>query len=162
MMSSSAAVAQSSMQGQMQKQDASFAQDAASGGMAEVKLGQLAQKNGASPTVKQFGQRMETDHSAANEKLKSVASKDGMTIPGSMSQEDQATYNRLSGMSGAEFDKAYAQDMVEDHQKDIAKFKQEASSGQNPDLKNFASETLPTLQEHLQMAQQMQKSVSGQ
>jgi putative membrane protein len=119
MMSSSAAVAQSSMQGQMQKQDASFAQDAASGGMAEVKLGQLAQKNGASPTVKQFGQRMETDHSAANEKLKSVASKDGMTIPGSMSQEDQATYDRLSSMSGAEFDKAYAQDMVQDHQKDM-------------------------------------------
>jgi putative membrane protein len=162
MMSSSDAVAQNSMSDHSMQKDASFAQDAASGGMAEVKLGQLAEQKGSSQTVKDFGKRMETDHSAAGDKLKNVASKDGMTIPDSLSQADRAEYDRLSRMSGPEFDKAYARAMVQDHQKDIAAFKQEANSGQNPDLKNFASETLPTLQEHLRMAQQMQQSISGQ
>lgn len=145
-----------------QTQDASFAQDAASGGMAEVQLGKLAQKKGSSQSVKDFGTRMVKDHSAANDKLKAVASKDGMTLPGGMNHEDQATYDKLSKLSGLDFDKAYAQDMVQDHQKDVAAFQKEANGGTNPDLKNFASQTLPTLQDHLNMAQQMQQSVGGQ
>jgi len=145
-----------------QKGDASFAQDAASGGMAEVKLGQLAQQKGSSQSVKDFGARMVKDHSAANTKLKAVASKDGMTLPGGINHEDQATYSKLSKLSGTQFDKEYAQDMVQDHQKDVAAFQKEANSGTNPDLKDFASQTLPTLQDHLNMAQQMQQSVGGQ
>lgn len=145
-----------------QKKDASFAKDAAAGGMAEVQLGKLAQQKGSSQSVKDFGARMVKDHSAANDKLKAVASKDGMMVPSGMTHEDQATYDKLSKLSGSDFDKAYAQDMVQDHQKDIAAFQKEANGGMNPDLKNFASQTLPTLQDHLQMAQQMQQSVGGQ
>ena len=142
--------------------DASFAQDAATGGQSEVKLGQLAQQKGSNEAVKQFGQKMVTDHSTAGDKLKTIASKDGITVSDAPDSEGQAEYDRLSQLSGKDFDRAYANDMVQDHQQDIAKFKQEAGSGQNPDLKNFASQTLPTLQEHLQMAQQMQKSVGAQ
>lgn len=161
-MSSSSAVAQNSMGNGMQQQDSMFAKDAASGGMAEVKLGKLAEQKGTNDSVKQFGKRMVTDHTSADNKLKGVASKDGMTVPSGINQDDQAEYDRLSKLSGREFDQAYAQAMVQDHQKDISKFQQEASSGMNPDLKKFASDTLPTLQDHLSMAQNMQRTVSGQ
>lgn len=145
-----------------QRADSAFVQDAASGGIAEVKLGQLAEQKGASDTVRKFGKQMESDHSDANNKLKEIASRDNIAIPEDMNSKDRATYDRLSKLSGADFDKAYAQDMVQNHQKDIAAFQQEASNGQNPDLKSFASKTLPTLREHLRMAQGMQGTVQGQ
>ncbi len=142
--------------------DMTFAKKAAQGGMAEVNLGQLAQQKGSSDTVKSFGKRMVDDHSKANEQLKSVASKDNIQLPASVDAKDQATYDRLSKMSGAAFDRAYAQDMVKDHQEDIAEFQKEANSGKNPDVRNFAQETLPTLQEHLKLAQQMASTTTAQ
>jgi putative membrane protein len=142
--------------------DQSFAKNAAAGGMAEVKLGELAETNGSSTAVKDFGKRMQTDHSKADDRLKGVASKDNITLPSEMSRADQATYDRLSKLSGPEFDKAYAQDMVRDHEKDIASFKKEADDGQNPDVKQFASQTLPTLQEHLKLARDMEKTTTAE
>lgn len=155
------------MQGSMnarssQKADSAFAQDAASGGIAEVELGQLAEQKGSTDAVRKFGKQMEGDHSDANNKLKQIASQDNIAIPAKMNSQDQAAYDRLSKLSGAGFDKAYAQLMVQDHQKDIAAFQQEASNGENPDLKNFASKTLPTLREHLRMAQGIQGTLAGQ
>ena len=138
-----------------------FAAAAASGGMAEVQLGQLAQQNGNSDAVKSFGQQMVTDHSKAGDDLKNVAQKEGMALPMNISKEDQDTYDRLSQLHGAQFDQKYAQDMVKDHQKDIADFQQEASSGKNASLKDFASRTLPTLKNHLRMAQDMEHKVSA-
>jgi putative membrane protein len=141
--------------------DAKFASEAASGGEAEVKLGQLAQQNGQSSVVKEFGRRMETDHSKANEELKQAASQAGVSLPSEMSASDRVTYERLSKLHGAAFDRAYAQAMVTDHEKDIAAFEKESRSGQNEAIKSFAQQTLPTLKEHLQLARQMEKSVSG-
>jgi putative membrane protein len=141
--------------------DTHFAKEAASGGMAEVKLGQLAQQNGASDAVKQFGKRMENDHSKANDQLKDIASKDNIVLPTDLNRKDQATYDRLSKLSGAAFDRAYAQDMVSDHENDVAAFKKESNNGQNPDVKNFAFQTLPTLQEHLRQAKGMANSVGA-
>jgi putative membrane protein len=79
-----------------------------------------------------------------------------------MNAEDQAAYDGLSKQTGAKFDRAYARDMVADRQKDIAAFKREASNGQNPDIKNFASPTLPTLEDHLKQPMEMEKSVGVQ
>jgi putative membrane protein len=138
-----------------QSSDESFAKDAASGGMAAVKLGQLAQRKGASSSVKEFGKHMEMDHSKAGEQLQAVSSKNHISLPSEMSRSDQETYERLSKLSGPEFDKAYSEDMLTDHQKDVAAFKKEASSGKNPDIKQFASDTLPTLEHHLEMAQDL-------
>jgi putative membrane protein len=143
-----------------QASDQTFATKAASGGMAEVKLGQLAQKNGSAPAVKEFGKRMETDHSKANDELKDAASKDNATLPSAPGRAEQATYDRLAKLSGPDFDKAYADDMVKDHEEDIAAFKKEASGGQSPNIKGFASKTLPTLQDHLKMARDMKASVA--
>ena len=147
--------------GQSSGPDVVFAKKAAAGGMAEVKLGQLAQEKGSSEAVKAFGKRMELDHSKADDELKEVASKSNIDLPPDLNKKDQATYDRLSKLSGAAFDRAYAQDMVTDHQEDIAEFKKEAGGGQNEDIKKFASSTLPTLEDHLRQAREMEKSVTA-
>ncbi len=139
--------------------DKTFARKAAAGGMAEVKLGQLAQRNGSNEAVKEFGRRMESDHSKAGDQLKDVASRNNITLPTDLDRKDQATYDRLSKLSGAAFDRAYARDMVADHQNDITEFKKEARTGRNPDVKGFASQTLPTLEDHLKQAKAMESAV---
>jgi len=139
--------------------DSTFAMKAAAGGMAEVKFGELAQQKASSPAVKKFGERMVNDHSKANSQLKQVASKDDITLPSGLDAKDQATYDKLSKLSGTAFDRAYMKDMVADHEKDVSDFKREASTGKNSDVKNFASQTLPTLQEHLTVARQTEQQV---
>ena len=141
--------------------DAHFAKEAAQGGMAEVKLGQLAQEKGANDSVKSFGKRMVDDHSKAGDKLKEVTSRENITLPTDISAKDQATYDRLSKLNSAAFDRAYARDMVKDHETDVAAFQKEANTGRDDSLKGFASETLPTLQDHLKQAKEMMKSVGG-
>ena len=140
--------------------DAEFAQHAAEGGAAEVKLGQLAQEKGASDTVKDFGKMMVNDHTEAGEQLKSVAAQQNLKLPDGMSKHDQAVYSKLSKLTGEAFDRAYAKEMVSDHRKDIDDFEQEARGGQNQAIKNFAEQTLPTLQKHLKHAREMQRTVS--
>jgi putative membrane protein len=140
-----------------QSSDQSFVRQAASGGMAEVKMGQLAQDKGASDGVKNFGKMMEMDHTNAGNQLKEVAGRNKITVPDKVNARDQATYDKFSKLSGSDFDKAYADQMIMDHQKTIALFKKEMNDGQNPDLKGLATETLPTLQEHLKQAREMKE-----
>jgi putative membrane protein len=141
--------------------DSDFVMKAAQGGMEEVELGQLASTQAASADVKQFGQRMVTDHGKANEELKAVAQKSGETIPAELSKKQQSDKARLQKLNGAEFDKAYMKMMVSDHKKDIAEFEKEAKSGKDADVKAFASKTLPTLKEHLAMAEDVDKRVAS-
>lgn len=144
----------------MKSQDATFAMKAAQGGMAEVRLGQLALEKSTNPEVKSFGQKMVDDHSKANKELKAAAEKDGMTLPKTMSAKDEALYQKLSQLSGSSFDKAYMKAMVKDHEEDVKQFQNEANSGTNAGIKNFASTTLPTLQEHLQLAKSTEQKVN--
>jgi len=132
--------------------DSRFAANAATGGMAEVKLGQLAEEKAGSEAVKSFGKRMVDDHSKAGEQLKETAREENITLPYELTAKDQATYNRLAKLSGSEFDRAYMQVMVKDHEEDVAEFKREASEGASPALKHFAAQTLPTLEDHLKEA----------
>jgi putative membrane protein len=140
--------------------DEVFVRDAAEGSMAEVKLGQLAEEKAQAPEVKNFAKRMVEDHSKALEEIKQLGSKEGINMPTNTSHQDAETYRRLSKLSGPEFDRAYSQEMVKDHQKDIAEFKKGETSAQKPDIKDFAQKTLPTLQSHLELAQHMQAHVS--
>jgi putative membrane protein len=135
--------------------DKTFATKAAAGGQAEVTLGGLAAEKAGSPQVRQFGQQMVTDHSQANEELQGIAKRQNLTLPATPDAASMATEKRLQSSSGAKFDSAYAQDMVQDHQQDVAEFEKEASSGQDPALKAFAQKYLPVLQHHLQMAEQI-------
>jgi putative membrane protein len=137
---------------QLSSSDRTFIMKAAQGGMAEVELGQLASQNGSSDEVKKFGQRMVDDHTKANDQLKQLAQSKGVPVPTDLSAKDKATKDRLSKMNGAEFDRAYMKDMVQDHTKDVAEFRKESTSAKDPDVKSFASQTLPTLEDHLKEA----------
>jgi putative membrane protein len=138
--------------------DKKFVQDAALGGMAEVELGKLATQKASSDAVKQFGQKMVDDHTKANDQLKEIASKENINIPDSLDSKHQSRIEKLSKLSGPDFDKAYVKDQVKDHKKDVSEFKSEAENGSNPNIKQFASTTLPTLQQHLSMAQDLGKN----
>jgi putative membrane protein len=146
----------------MTASDSTFATKAAEGGLAEVQLGNLAKDHAESADVKSFGERMVTDHTKANEELTKIASGKGITLPTSMNSKDQALYDRLSKLNGAAFDRAYIQDMVSDHKTDVNEFKREADKGTDSDLKAFAAKTLPTLQEHLTMAEGTVTKVKGE
>jgi putative membrane protein len=133
--------------------DSAFAKEAAQGGLAEVALGTLAAERAASDAVKQFGERMVSDHGKANEELKTLAQRKNMTLPSEPSAKQLATQKRLEKVKGEAFDRAYMQDMLTDHHHDIAAFEREASSGNDPEFKAWAAKTLPTLKAHLQLAQ---------
>lgn len=135
--------------------DMKFANEAAMGGMAEVQLGQLAAQKGASDEVRQFGQKMVDDHSKANQDLMQVASGKGLTLPTALDAKHQADMQKLSALSGDKFDKAYVDMMLKDHKKDVGDFQKESTGGADADIKSFATRTLPTLQEHLQMIQRI-------
>ena len=135
--------------------DHKFAMEAAMGGMMEVELGKVAAEKGASDEVRQFGQRMVDDHSKANAELMQLASGKGMTLPAAPDAKHQAEMQKLSALSGEKFDKEYVKMMLKDHKKDVAAFEKEANGGMDAELKAFASSTLPTLREHLQMIQRI-------
>jgi len=122
--------------------DKTFMKKAAKGGMMEVAMGKMAEQNAQSEDVKSFGKRMVTDHSKANDELKSIASKKGFELP---SKEHSGKWTS---------DKAYMDMMVKDHEKDLAEFKEEASSGSDPDVKKFADDTAKIVQEHLDLAKE--------
>ena len=140
--------------------DNKFAREAAMGGLTEVALGKLAEQKGGNEAVRQFGQRMVEDHTKADDQLKSVASAQSIKIPDELDGKHQAMVNKLSKLSGAAFDKAYAKDMVKDHEQDVRDFKQEAQGGKNPAVKSFAAKTLPVLEQHLALAKDLHNGKS--
>jgi putative membrane protein len=147
--------------GKLASADSKFITEAAEGGLAEVEMGRLASERGSSDAVKQFGQRMVTDHGKANDELKQLAQEKGVTVPTELNSKDKKQLDRLSKLSGADFDKAYARDMVRDHNKDVKEFQKQAQKGRDADLKSWAGKTLPVLQEHEQQAKQMSASVGA-
>jgi len=186
--------------------DSSFINEAAEGWMKEVELGKLAQSRAADTSVKQFAQRMVTDHGKANKELTSLAKSKGITLPSSHpttttassgrgaagatgttgtgttgtatsgtsgtgagatassptgTQHGGADADQLSGLKGAEFDRAYMAHMVEDHEKDVKAFEQESQSGQDPEVKAWAAKQLPTLREHLSQAKSVRDRLTA-
>jgi putative membrane protein len=141
--------------------DARFVMQAAEGGMMEVAKGKLATQKGAHEGVKQFGQKMIDDHSKVNDELKSIAGAKNITLPGETPQSPMhATLAKLEKLEGAAFDRAYVEDRIRDHEKTIAIFEREAKTGKDAELKAFAEKTLPTLKEHLTMAQDLKTKVA--
>jgi putative membrane protein len=136
----------------MSSRDRDFIMDAAMGGLMEVELGRVAAQQGSSEAVKQFGQRMVDDHSKANTELMTLASSKGITLPTSIDDKHRGEVTKLSAMTGADFDRAYSKMMLKDHEKDVSEFEKESTKGGDADIKAFATSTLPTLQEHLQLA----------
>lgn len=138
--------------------DKKFVKEAALGGMSEVELGKLAVQKSSSEDVKQFAQKMVDDHTKANDQLKQIASKENIPVPDSLDSKHQSRIDKLSKLSGEDFDKAYAKDQLKDHQSDVRDFSAEAQGGADPNVKAFAASTLPTLQQHLELAKNLNKS----
>lgn len=126
-----------------------FWTEAAIGGMTEVELGKMASSKAQSADVKSFGQMMVTDHSKANEELKGLAAKKNVTLPTAPDEQHRSTIEKMQKLSGAEFDRAYVDDMLEDHEADVKEFEKQSKENPDPDLKAFAAKTLPTLRKHL-------------
>lgn len=146
----------------MDKEDRAFMKEAASGGMLEVKLGQVAADKGSAQAVKNFGQRMVADHSKVNGQLTQLMQAKGLTPPAAMLEKHQKIVDEVSAKSGNDFDKAYIHQMVKDHKEDIALFKKEEKDGKDVDLQALARTTLPVLREHLRMAEDAHKTLIGE
>ena len=143
----------SSMMRTAMHDDAKFAMEAAEGGMMEVQLGKLASTSATSSAVKQHAKMMVEDHSKVNAELKQLAASKNITLPDSLSGDKKKEIKDLAEKKGADFDKAYTDFMVDDHKKDVDKFKEASEKCNDADLKAWAAAKLPTLQSHLQMWQ---------
>jgi putative membrane protein len=140
-------------------EDKEFVSKAGMGGLAEVQMGNLALQKATNADVKAFAQRMVTDHSKADDELSQLATAKGVALPTELAGEHKDAFDHLSSLSGAEFDKAYMQHMVEDHDKDVAEFDKASTSATDADVKSWAGKTLPTLQSHQQQAKDIAKKV---
>jgi putative membrane protein len=132
--------------------DKGFADKAAAGGMAEVKLSKLAMDKGQSMEVKQFARKMVEYHSKANVELKQLAEKKNLPLPTKLDAQHQVVYDKLVKVDGADFDKEYMHAMAADHDDAVKLFKQQSESGMDPELKSFAMKTLPIIEKHDDMA----------
>jgi putative membrane protein len=135
--------------------DRKFLNEAADGGMAEVELGKLALQKAADAGVRNFGQRMVDDHSKANGELRQLAAGKGVDLAQAPSAKNRNLQRRLASLRGTSFDKAYMTDMVADHKEDVAAFQRESNWARDPQVKSFATQTLPTLRDHLKQAQEI-------
>ncbi|AZO66233.1 DUF4142 domain-containing protein [Mesorhizobium sp. M6A.T.Ce.TU.002.03.1.1] len=142
-------------------QDQLFAQLAVAGGTAEVDFGNLAKKSSHS-AIKEFASRMVDDHSAANEKLKSLAESDKIPLPQGLDDEHKQLRAKLEKLEGAAFDLAYISGQITDHQRTVQLLEWEIVSGQDADLQHFGSDTLPTVLEHLRMARDIKAKLASQ
>jgi putative membrane protein len=141
--------------------DAEFMERAAQGNMAEVQLGKIAVQRAENSEVKQFAQRMVDDHTKANDELTQLASTRDVKMPEDLEPKHKVIMSRLQGLSGADFDRAYMRDMVNDHEHDVALFAQQAKATKDADLKTWIENTLPVLRRHEQMAQNTARTVGS-
>jgi putative membrane protein len=138
--------------------DKKFVKEAAAGSMAEVELGKLAQEKGSSDAVKEFGKRMVEDHGKAGEDLQQAAGKANLPVTPEMPRKARKAQEKLSKLSGPDFDRMYAKLMLDDHKDDVKAFEKQSRNGKVPEIKEFAAKTLPVLQEHKKLAEELEAS----
>lgn len=144
----------------MSEDDTEFMVEAASGGLMEVQMGQMAMQKAMDPTVKDFGQMMANDHSRVNDELKALAQRKNMTLPSTPGEDHQRDIRQLTEKdAGRDFDRAYIKMMIDDHKKDVEKFEKIALDADDPDLKAFAAKHVPHLKMHLQKAEDIQNKL---
>ncbi len=138
--------------------DAEFVTKAASSGMAEVELGRLAAAQAKSDDVRKLGQKLADDHAKANERLTEAAKKAGLTVPTKLASDHQQVVEKMKEAK-ADFDREYVKHMVKSHEAGTKLFKQASQEAKHAEIKDFAKDTLPTLEEHLDMAKKMQDRI---
>ncbi len=163
---SQVAAAQQEPQGTQEKATVSageqeFMINVAQDGMFEVKAGKLAEEKATNQKVKDFGARMVHDHSAANDQLRVLAEKKEVELPQELDQEHQKIYDEIASTPKENFDAKYMDTMVKGHEKAVSLFEKEKIEASDPELKAWVTQTLPTLQEHLKMARQVDAEIKG-
>jgi len=147
--------------GALSAADKNFLLKAAEGGQAEVETSKLAASKASSTEVKTFAAQMVTDHTKANDELKALASSKGVTLPAEPSAKLKTELKKLEAATGADFDHKYASSMgVSAHRETVALFKRASTSSRDSDVKAWAGQTLPTIEHHLKMAEDLKKNVS--
>jgi len=141
--------------------DQHFVMEAAKGNKAEVELGQVAAQKSSNPQVKRFAQMMVKDHTQALNQLQQLAEKKKLTLPSDLPDDAKDLESKINSASGSELDKTYMDGMVQDHEKDVREFKDASKDSQDNDVKQWASSTLPILQQHLQKAKQIDSKLGG-
>ncbi len=147
--------------GKLSHAERKFIETAAKDGMAEVELARIAKERASNEEVRKFAERMEQDHGKANEELRQLAQQKGVTVPAGPAASEHHEANKLAKLQGDRFDREYMKHMVKDHKKDLKEFEKEAGKAKDADVRAFASRTLPTLQEHMQLAQNANQAVNG-
>jgi putative membrane protein len=141
--------------------DKRFVKDAAMSAMTEVEIAKLATERASSDSIKQFAQATVDDQNKLTEELRKIAGNEKMDVPESIDSKHQSRVDKLSKLSGTEFDRTMIKDMTKNHQQDVREFQSEAQGGADPAVKEFASKSLPTLQQHLETAKSLSKEVSN-
>jgi len=141
-------------------QSATFLKNAHEGGQAEISLAKTMEDKTSNPQVKTLAQTIRRDHTAANAEIESLADKKGVTLPTEVSRDHQAKADRITKLSGPTMDKAYVDTMIADHRADIAEFEKHQKDA-DPDVAAWATKTLPTLRNHLKLAEDAQKALGG-
>lgn len=133
--------------------DRTFMDKMAQGNLAEIELGHVAEQKASNGYVKAFAQRMINDHTTLNNELKQKARTMGVSLPTTVNSSDMAQKQKLEGLSGNAFDKAYIDDMLSDHQTDVQEVQREAENATNPQVKEIAAKALPILEDHIRIAE---------
>lgn len=141
--------------------DSSFIREALAGNLQEVRLGKLAEQKATNPAVKQFAQRMVTDHTTMGNQWTALAASNGLPLKPGADPAQEAEAARLEQLSGAEFDRAYMTSMIQDHRHDVEIFQSQGPSANSADARQLAASGLPTLQQHLSMAVQAGRQVGA-
>jgi len=145
---------------QVDAESADFLVKAANSGMAEVKLGELASQKGTDKKVREMGEMIVRDHAAANDQVKQLAAGRNVSLPETIGGSMQHQVEELAGKKGKDFDRAYISQMIKDHQDAISLFKRATEKVNDPDVRTFANNTLPKLQEHLDSCKVVQKIIN--
>ncbi len=141
--------------------DAKILKDMAGADMAEVQAGKAASSKASSDDVKKFAQQMQDDHGKNLSEVQSLAQQKSVDLPSSPPKKDQRAMSKVDKLSGAQFDKAYMDEMVKDHQKDLKDLQKAAAKAKDAGIKSEAQKTAQVVQQHLQMAQQIDQSLSN-
>lgn len=141
--------------------DSEFMTKAASGGMLEVELGKVMAQRATTPEAKQFAQQMVTDHTKANNELKALAAKKNITLPASLGDDQKKVYDEVLAEKGIKLDQKYVSEMVDDHQEDVKQYQDASTNAGDPEVRALAAKTLPTLKEHLAMAEKIKPTVDA-
>jgi putative membrane protein len=144
----------------LSEQDRTFIQNAAKANQDEIDVGKLAQQKSSNPQVKSYAQTLVDDHTKSLRELENLAGKKGVSITPRQGATAGAEYSQLEGQSGVLFDRTFASQMVQDHEKAISMFEQALKNTQDPDVRNYINMTLPVLRNHLMQARDIERNVN--